>query len=170
MNTNNKEIERKWLVRNEAFKAEATSQARIRQGYLSMAPYATVRVRQYGDAYYMTIKGRPKAGEIGRVEWEREITQEDFEVLFALSSGGAIDKVRYIVPLKGTKETTGADTELKIEVDVFEGENAGLVMAEIEMPTEGYVLPELPEWIGEEVTHDHRYYNSYLTEKPFGKW
>lgn len=161
MNSNNREIERKYLVSGEAYKCASVSSARIRQGYVSVSADATVRVRQYADRYYLTIKGRPAPGEIGRTEWEREITAEDFETLFALCKSGAVEKTRWIIPLA---------EGLVIEVDEFAGLNAGLTLAEIEMPSEDYILPALPEWLGTEVTSDHRYYNSYLVQHPYSLW
>ena len=161
MNSNNREIEHKYLVQGEEYKSAAVSHARIRQGYISVTAEATVRIRQYGEQYFLTIKGRPAPGQIGRTEWEREVSAEDFEVLFSLCKSGVVEKTRWIVPLPDG---------LKIEVDEFAGLNAGLVLAEIEMPTEDYVLPALPSWMGEDVTSDHRYYNSYLSQKPFSFW
>lgn len=161
MTTDHREIERKFLVRSGAYRDAAASCAPIRQGYISVSAEATVRVRQYGERYFLTIKGRPAPGELGRTEWEREISADDFRVLFSLCRSGVVEKVRYLVPL--------ADG-LTIEVDCFEGLNSGLVLAEIELPSEDYPLPPLPDWMGEDVTSDHRYYNSYLSRCPFSLW
>lgn len=156
----NKEIERKYLVVSDMYKSLATSSAEIRQGYLSVTPESTVRIRLYGEKVYLTIKGRPKEGEIGRLEWEREIEKEDFDTLFPLCVSGVVEKRRWIVPFG----------ELKIEVDEFSGQNEGLILAEIEMPSEDYDPGKLPEFMGEDVTSDHRYYNSYLSRVPYILW
>ena len=168
----NTEIERKYLLRNDSFRQLATAVVPIAQGYLSTDPDRTIRVRRKGDKAYLTIKGKNENGGISHFEWEKEITVNDAESLLSLCSnstprlgrgaGGEvlITKDRYLVPWQG----------LMIEVDVFHGANEGLVMAEIELPSEDYPMPELPDFIGEEVTADPRYYNSYLSAHPFSEW
>lgn len=163
--SSNQEIERKFLVVSDCYKSLATEFADICQGYLSVTPESTVRIRRYGEKAYLTIKGRPLEGQIGRLEWEREIEVSDFDTLFPLCVSGVVEKTRWIVPHQG------ADGQmLKIEVDEFKGQNEGLVMAEIEMPSEDYDLGKLPEFMGKEVTDDHRYYNSYLSRVPYIYW
>lgn len=153
---NYKEIERKFLVAGE-FRHLATAKNRICQGYLSADPERTVRVRIYGDKGFITIKGASNG--MSRFEWEKEIPADEAEMLLRLCLPGMVEKVRYIVPMD----------DLKFEVDEFFGENEGLVMAEIELPDENRKI-ELPDWLGEEVTGDKRYYNSYLSKCPFSRW
>lgn len=164
------EIERKFLVASDSYKSLATSHALIVQGYLSVTPESTVRIRRYGDRAFLTIKGRPAEGHLGRLEWEREISVDDFNTLFPLCTSGIIEKTRWLVPLSSS---------LTVEVDEFHGANAGLVMAEIELPSEDTSF-ECPDFLhfplggGQmgpiEVTSDHRYYNSYLSVHPFTTW
>lgn len=153
------EIERKFLVLSNDFINESFSQKRIVQGYLSSNPERTVRVRIKGDKGYLTIKGKSSANGTTRLEWEREISVMDAETLLNICESGIIDKVRY---------------EVKVghhvyEVDIFSGENHGLVMAEIELESETETF-EKPHWLGEEVTNDERYYNAYLSKNPFTRW
>lgn len=153
------EIEHKFLVTGD-FKPEATQALRIRQGYLCADAVRTVRVRTKGDKGYITVKGRPRAGEIGRFEWEKEISVLEAEELLLLSNPGQIDKTRYIVP--------AGDGHIW-EVDEFHGENEGLVLAEIELRSENEPF-SVPLWAGKDVTSDRRYYNSYLSSRPFKTW
>lgn len=153
------EIERKFLVLSNDFINESFSQKRIVQGYLSSTPERTVRVRIKGDKGYLTIKGKSSTNGTTRLEWEREISVMDAETLLNICESGIIDKVRY---------------EVKVghhvyEVDIFSGENDGLVMAEIELESETETF-EKPHWLGEEVTNDERYYNAYLSKNPFTHW
>ncbi len=150
----NQEIERKYLVVDESFRSMATKVKHIRQGYLSVDADCTVRVRVADDRAYMTVKGRNQKDGFSHFEWEKEITLADAEALFALCRHGMIEKERHLVPWH----------DLTIEVDVFHGRNEGLVLAEIELPSEDYPLPDLPPFIGEEVTADSRYYNSSLAQ------
>ena len=153
------EIERKFLVLSNDFINDAFAQKRIVQGYLSSNPERTVRVRIKGDKGYLTIKGKSSANGTTRLEWEREISVMDAETLLNICESGIIDKMRY---------------EVKVghhvyEVDIFSGENDGLVMAEIELESESETF-EKPKWLGEEVTNDERYYNAYLSKNPFTRW
>ena len=153
------EIERKFLVRDSRFKALAVKAYRIRQGYIAHDGGNTVRVRIRDRQGFLTVKGPSRDG-ISRYEWEREIPLADAEELLLLCHGGTIDKIRHLVPAGGGKY---------FEVDEFYGDNAGLVMAEIELdaPDEPF---EKPLWLGEEVTGDRRYYNSHLLKNPFKDW
>ncbi len=153
------EIERKFLVKGD-FKSHITKQTRIKQGYLSTVPERTVRARIKGDKGYLTIKGIGNESGASRFEWETEISLEDAKNLISICEPGVIDKTRYIVP-----ETSG----LKFEVDEFYGENEGLTVAEIELPSEDTPF-EKPDWLGEEVTGDVRYFNSILMKKPYKNW
>jgi adenylate cyclase len=153
------ETERKFLVLSDAYKQEAQTHKRITQGYLSSQPERTVRVRIKGDTGYLTIKGKSNGSGTSRMEWEKEIPLADAGQLLAICENGAIDKVRY--EIKSGKHT--------FEVDEFFGENAGLVIAEIELDDENEAF-EKPQWLGEEVTGDERYYNAYLSNKPYSSW
>ena len=154
------EVERKFLVAGD-FMAAAEQATEIRQGYLCGGSGVTVRARLRGDKGYITIKGRRSPDGISRFEWEKEITQEEAKALLALAEGGCIEKTRYLVP-----NTDGHHTW---EVDVFHGDNEGLVVAEIELKAENEPF-DRPEWLGKEVSNDHRYYNSQLLKNPYKNW
>lgn len=149
------EIERKFLVRGEAWR-QGTGE-RMVQGYLSRDKARTVRVRVAGEAAFLTIKGVSVGAT--RAEFEYPIPVADALALLALCDGPLIDKVRYRVP----------SGEVVWEVDVFSGDNAGLVVAEVELPHEDAAF-DRPEWLGEEVTHDARYFNSNLAATPYSRW
>ncbi|MEN9488600.1 MAG: hypothetical protein RL494_865 [Bacteroidota bacterium] len=153
------EIERKFLVLNTDFIALATAKNRIVQGYLNSNPERTVRVRIKGNKGFLTIKGKGNESGTTRLEWETEIPLDEAEKLISLCEKGIIDKTRYEI-------LSGKHT---YEVDVFEGENAGLLMAEIELDSENEAF-EKPSWLGQEVTGDNRYYNAYLSNTPFRSW
>lgn len=153
------EIERKFLVLNTDFIALATAKNRIVQGYLNSNPERTVRVRIKGNKGFLTIKGKGNESGTTRLEWETEIPLDEAEKLISLCENGVIDKIRYEI-------LSGKHT---YEVDVFEGENAGLLMAEIELDSENEAF-EKPNWLGQEVTGDNRYYNAYLSNTPFRSW
>lgn len=152
------EIERKFLVKGE-FKKFSNKATRIVQGYLSSVPERTVRVRIKGDKAYLTIKGIGNISGATRYEWEREIPFNEAEELLKICEPGVIDKIRYLV-------NVGNHT---YEVDEFFGENNGLIIAELELSTENESF-EKPEWIGDEVTGDTKYYNSMLMKNPYTKW
>jgi CYTH domain-containing protein len=154
------EIERKFLVKRGAdFKRQAHSSSHIKQGYIASGHGCTVRVRTRDDHAYLTIKGPSLDGGLSRYEFEKEITLEEAEHLFHLCEPGIIDKRRYLV-------TAGQHT---FEVDEFYGDNEGLVMAEVELssPNEPF---ETPDFIGNEVTGDRRFYNSHLRLNPYKLW
>lgn len=153
------EIERKFLVTSDAFKEVSFAQNRIKQGYLSSVPERTVRVRVKGNKGFLTIKGVSNESGLTRFEWEKEIPIDEAEKLLLLCEAGVIDKTRFEVR---------AGNHI-IEIDEFYGENEGLVMAEIELNSETEFY-EKPIWLGEEVTNDKRYYNSYLSNNPFRNW
>lgn len=154
------EIERKFLVKGE-FKKYAFSSSRITQGYICADSGRTVRVRIRDDKGYLTIKGPSDQAGLGRFEWEKEITLEDAKELMTLARTGFIDKTRYLI--------RNADGVHTWEVDEFYGDNEGLIMAEVELRSEDDNF-EKPEWLGEEVTGDRRYYNSHLTVNPYKNW
>ena len=153
------EIERKFLVRGDDYKRQAYSHSRIKQGYICSGRGRTVRVRLRDDRGYLTIKGPSTNGGLSRYEFEKEITLDEAEHLFALCEPGVIDKTRWLV-------ISGCHT---FEVDEFFGDNAGLVMAEVELHAEDEAY-EKPDFIGEEVTGDRRYYNSSLRMNPYSAW
>lgn len=153
------EIERKFLVKSEDFKREASKETRIIQGYLSSVPERTVRVRVKGEKGYITVKGVGSESGASRFEWEMEIPVKDVEDLLKICEPGVIYKTRY--EIKAVEHT--------FEVDEFYGDNNGLVVAEIELKSESEVFAK-PDWLGEEVTGDARYYNSMLMKNPYTKW
>lgn len=151
------EVERKFLVKGEGWRRLGTGVA-YRQGYLVSGGGRTVRVRTAGERGYLTIKG-PSSG-ISRAEYEYEIPLADAEEMLAtLCEGPLIEKTRFRIPWQG----------LVWEVDEFAGENAGLVIAELELSEPDQAV-DLPEWIGEEVSGDRRYYNSQLAKNPYRRW
>ena len=152
------EIERKFIVKGD-FSKEVCDSQRIVQGYICSQPGRTVRIRIRGEKGFLTIKGPPDDKGLSRYEFEQEIPLPDAERLLTLCEPGAIDKVRHLVRV-------GKHTW---EVDVFHGANEGLVMAEIELASEDEPF-EKPDWIGEEVSGDRRYYNSMLTKEPYSQW
>lgn len=154
------EIERKFLVEGDAYRTEAFDASHIAQGYISSSGGRTVRVRIRGDRGYLTIKGPSRDGGLSRYEFETEIPVADARELLGLCEPGVIEKTRYLV--------RAADGHI-FEVDEFAGDNSGLVMAEVELsaPDEPYARPD---FIGREVTGDHRYYNSHLRRYPYRLW
>lgn len=156
---NNLEIERKFLVAGD-YKSFAFAQQRIVQAYI-VPNYEgrSVRVRIKGDKGYITIKGASSESGMSRFEWEKEIPITEAEQLLQLAIEGKIEKTRYLI--KAGNYT--------FEVDEFYGDNAGLIVAEIELTSEADTF-EKPEWLGKEVTGDNRYYNSQLISNPYKDW
>ncbi|WP_027877934.1 CYTH domain-containing protein [Meiothermus cerbereus] len=151
------EIERKFLVRSEDWKPGAVG-VPYRQGYLCRQAARTVRVRVAGGQAYLTIKGQAQG--ITRLEYEYPIPLADAQdLLEQLCLKPLIEKTRYRLEFGGRVW----------EVDEFAGENQGLVVAEVELEWPDQPL-ELPDWVGEEVTHDPRYLNANLVEQPFSRW
>jgi CYTH domain-containing protein len=153
------EIERKFLVLSNDFIEEAFSKKRIIQAYLSSNPERTVRVRIKEDKAFITIKGKGNETGTTRLEWETQIAVTEAEKLLSICESGMIDKIRHEIKV-------GNHT---YEVDVFFGENTGLIVAEIELQSEEEAF-EKPSWLGKEVTNDERYYNAYLSKHPFKNW
>jgi adenylate cyclase len=153
------EIERKFLVASNAFKSDALRKNHIAQGYLIAHTERTVRVRLKDEKGYLTIKGESNETGLSRFEWENEISVEEAKQLLLLCEKGVIEKIRYEIQVG----------EHLFEVDEFLGENEGLVIAEVELQSESEIF-EKPSWLGIEVTQDHRYYNSYLSQNPFTNW
>ncbi len=154
-----KEIERKFLVKNDDFKGCIRQSQKIVQGYLSSVPERAVRVRIKGDKGFLTVKGIGNESGMSRFEWEKEISVEDAKDLLKICEPGIIDKTRFIVQHKG----------YVYEVDEFYGDNDGLIVAEIELESEDDIF-EKPEWLGEEVTGDVKYYNAMLMKNPYKNW
>lgn len=153
------EIERKYLVKSLDFIQEAKSTKRITQGFLNTNPERTVRVRISGKEAFITVKGISNKSGTTRMEWEQKILLKDAQKLLEICEPGMIDKTRYEVLFRN----------YLFEVDVFHGENEGLIIAEIELSHEDESF-EKPQWLGEEVTGDNRYYNSQLSKISFNKW
>ena len=158
------EIERKFRVVGEGWRAQAGRSVRIAQGYINdMAALregrqnASVRVRIAGEQAFLNLKSR----ELGttRQEFDYPVPVADAEALLALCVGGRIDKIRHYVEVEGHT----------FEVDEFRGDNAGLVVAELELESAGQAYPR-PEWLGQEVTEELRYYNLALAERPYSRW
>lgn len=151
------EIERKFLVIGDGWRQGAVGKPYC-QGYIRTQEQATVRVRTVGPIGYLTIKG-PSQG-ISRMEFEYEIPGDDAnQMLTTLCDRPLIEKIRYLVQYEG----------MQWEVDEFSGENSGLVLAEVELEHPQQSL-SLPDWIGQEVSHDGRYFNANLARYPFSQW
>ena len=150
------EIERKYLVDGNAWRPRDAG-TKYQQGYLSSQAERVVRVRIEGDLAKLTIKG--KTVGVTRAEFEYDIPLDDARALLPLCEQPLIDKVRHT-------ETHGGKTW---EIDVFHGDNEGLVIAEIELDSEADTI-ELPPWVGAEVSSDTRYYNANLVKHPFKRW
>ena len=153
----NTEIERKFLVRSDAYLAQATSSYEIEQGYLCKEPGKTIRVRIRDERAFLTIKSGTLREGLAKFEWEREIELSDAKELLKLCLPGVISKTRYIIPAPPYHGESRA-----WEVDVFHsGKMAGLVLAELELGDENEPF-ERPEWLGEEVTGQPQYYNANM--------
>ena len=151
------EIERKFLLKSKDWRVPGTGTP-YRQGYLSTVPERTVRVRLIRDKGYLTIKGISVGAT--RAEYEYEIPAEEAgEMLDNLCERPLIEKTRYRVEYQG----------LTWEIDEFGGDNAGLIIAEVELDEEDQTVM-LPDWVGQEVTGDRRYYNANLIADPFTRW
>lgn len=150
------EIERKFLVTGGSWN-DGSPGIRIAQGYLSLDPDRCVRVRLAGDEAWLTIKGRSEG--ITRAEFEYAIPPQEARDLLEICLPSVIDKTRHRIPFGGHVW----------EVDVFHGANDGLVIAEVELD-DAADSPELPPWVGAEVSSDLRYYNANLATRPFGAW
>jgi len=151
------EIERKFLVTGDAWRARATGR-QYRQGYLSSDPERSVRVRLAGEQAWLTIKGASRGA--ARAEYEYSIPVEHArEMLDSLCLQPLIEKTRYRLEHAG----------LTWEIDEFAGDNAGLVIAEVELDSEFQAI-DLPDWVGADVTADPRYYNASLIAHPYSQW
>lgn len=153
------EIERKFLVKGD-FQSHVVSQLEIVQGYLSLEPERTVRIRISGQKAFLTIKGKSNDKGTKRVEFEIEIDPKEAAQLVNLCVPHLVEKTRHIIPI---------ENGLFFEVDVFKGENEGLIVAEIELPRENTPFKK-PDWLGDEVTGDVKYYNVSLVKNPYKLW
>ena len=152
------EIERKFLVKDRSWRVAAVG-VPMRQGYLNTADRMAIRVRCAGDSAYLNIKAS-EGDLVTRHEYEYSIPVADAEeILDRLCAGTLIEKTRYRIPYEG----------FEWEVDVFQGENAGLVIAEIELESADQAFT-IPPWVGDEVSQDPRYLNAYLSRYPFTRW
>lgn len=153
------EIERKFLVKNLDFIQNSHQNQRIEQGYLNSDKHRSVRIRIKNKQGYITVKGPSNSSGTSRFEWEKELPVSEAEQLLTLCEPGVISKTRYLVK---------ANQHL-YEIDVFDGDNKGLIVAEIELSNENETF-EKPEWLGEEVTGQTKYYNSQLSKNPYKNW
>ncbi len=150
------EIERRFKVNGDSWRGLAEG-VRYRQGYLSVEKERTVRVRVVGEQAWLTLKGQ--ISDISRHEFEYAIPVAEAQTIMDAMCPMLVDKLRYRIAFGG----------FIWEVDEFFGENAGLVLAEIELPSEETAFDK-PEWIGEEVTFDGRFTNAYLSKHPYTRW
>ena len=153
------EIERKFSVKNTTFLVNTKESFKITQGYLNSDKNRTVRVRIKGNKGFITVKGLSSVDGLSRFEWEKEIAVKDAEALLLLCEDFVIDKTRYILPFN----------DVVFEIDVFEGANKGLVIAEVELQSTDQQF-EKPDWLADELTCDERFYNAYLSNHPFTTW
>lgn len=152
------EIERKFLVTDDRWRAAVSSSTLLRQGYLANTTRASVRVRIAGDEAWLSVKAMTPG--VARAEYEAPIPVADArEILEDLCEGPLIEKWRHIVVYAGERW----------EIDEFLGDNAGLVVAEVELESETQAFAR-PDWLGAEVTHQQRYYNFRLSQQPYGQW
>lgn len=152
------EIERKFLIRSDEWREQVTHRELLRQGYLSSGSQCSIRARVAGEQAWLNLKAR-RSG-MTRLEFEYPIPVADAnEILNELAQGPILEKYRHLIPAG----------EYVWEVDEFLGANAGLIVAEIELPSENAQF-ERPSWLGNEVTEDERYYNFNLAQKPYGEW
>lgn len=153
------EIERKFLVESNSFKKEAFKYSYIKQGFLNSHKDRVVRVRILDDFAFITVKGKSNNSGTTRYEWEKEIDLNDAQNLLELAEKTIIEKTRYFIKSKNHV----------FEVDVFKGENEGLVVAEVELTSEKETFIK-PKWLGKEVTGITKYYNAALSNYPFKLW
>ncbi len=152
-----REIERKFLLLSDAWRALSSSHQAMSQGYLAGSERASVRVRVAGDEAHLNIKSGGFVAS--RLEYEYAIPVDEARDLLRLCPGPLVEKTRHYVDIGG----------FEWEVDEFSGTNAGLIVAELELDAEDQVFPR-PAWLGAEVTHLRRYYNASLVEHPFSTW
>jgi len=152
-----REIERKFLLESDAWRSQARESRPMSQGYLASSARSSVRVRIAGPHAWLNIKSGGLVAS--RQEFEYSIPLDDARELLALAEGPLIEKTRHFVEHGG----------MTWEIDEFHGDNAGLVVAELELDSEDQPF-QLPEWVGVEVTHLRRYYNVCLVQHPYRAW
>ncbi len=153
------EIERKFLVKDNSYRQLSFSHSHIQQGYICSERGRTVRIRIRDNQGFVTIKGPSQDGGLSRYEFEQSIPLDDARHLLALCEPGLVDKTRWLV----------RSGNYVFEIDEFHGDNDGLVMAEVELQSADDE-PEMPHFIGREVTGDRRFYNSHLRANPYKNW
>lgn len=151
------EIERRFLLKNNTWRNHASTPQTLQQGYLSVAKERTIRVRIIGEHAWLTLKGY--ISDTTRSEFEYEIPLTDAQTILATLCPSKIEKHRYLVQYQG----------YTFEIDEFFGDNAPLILAELELPSEDTDYPR-PDWLGEEITSDGRFTNSYLSKHPYSTW
>ncbi len=154
-----KEIERKFLVKNRDFIHQSKSKHSIKQGFLSTHKKRTVRIRILDNKGFITIKGKSDKKGLVRLEWEKEIPLNEAKQLLKLCKKPILSKTRYLIDFKGSL----------FEIDVFKKKNKGLIIAEIELDNKNQSF-EKPDWLGKEVTGEIKYYNSVLSKQPYKDW
>lgn len=153
------EIERKFLVKDQSYENEVVTSRAIKQGFLSTDPNRTVRIRVEETRGFITVKGISTDGGVSRFEWENPLSKAAAEALFKLCLPGKIEKTRHVVLLGSHR----------FEVDVFGGDNQGLIVAEVELSDLNQAF-EKPAWLGVEVTGEKKYYNASLSQHPYKDW
>lgn len=151
------EIERRFLLKNAAWREQVTASVVMRQGYLSVEKERTIRIRVIGDEAWLTVKGF--ISDVSRHEFDYPIPKSDAETMLNALCPFVLDKTRHLV-------TVGHAT---FEIDEYQGENAPLIVAELELPDEAAAYPT-PAWLGTEITADGRFSNAYLSKHPFATW
>lgn len=155
------EIERKFLVCNDSWKQQVQTRTLFRQGYMRNENHATIRIRIAGDSAFLTLKAPRDESGLERLEFEYAIPADDADrILDSICEKPLIEKYRNYIP---------AGNGLVWEVDEFLGDNAGLIVAELELPDKDTCFVK-PDWLGGEVTGDPRYFNAMLTKNPYNKW
>ncbi|MDO4433181.1 MAG: CYTH domain-containing protein [Alysiella sp.] len=151
------EIERRFLLKNDNWRAIASTPQILYQGYISVEKECTIRVRIVEQRAYLTLKGY--LSDISRSEFEYEIPLADAKMMLQTLCPFQVEKYRYHVEIDG----------FIFEIDEFSGSNAPLIVAELELPNENADFP-YPDWLGKEITHDGRFTNAYLSKHPYGSW
>lgn len=151
------EIERRFLLKNDDWRVLASEAELLQQGYISVEKECTIRVRIVNEQAWLTLKGY--ISDTTRSEFEYPIPLADAQHMMATLCPFKVEKKRYRVDFEG----------FCYEIDEFFGENAPLILAELELPTENTDFPK-PNWLGEEITSDGRFTNAYLSKNPFGSW
>ena len=151
------EIERRFLLKNDAWKAVAGAPCLMSQGYLSVEKERIIRLRIIGNRAWLTLKGY--ISDVSRSEFEYEIPVADAQTMMDTMCPFRLEKHRYEVNYQG----------FVFEIDEYFGDNAPLIVAELELPAEDTPFPR-PDWLGEEITSDGRFTNAYLSKYPYSQW